>query len=80
MSLLPPALPSPAPTPTSVPEHDHAPTDQGALRAELETALLRISQDLFEMEICAGDVAPGMEDAVPRYLCVRLRLGDSARP
>lgn len=74
---LAPIMFSPAPTPTGDPSHPPAPppinepnggTDQPALRAELETLLLRLSQDLYEMEICAGEVGPGMQDAVPKYL------------
>ncbi|WVW84219.1 hypothetical protein I302_106249 [Kwoniella bestiolae CBS 10118] len=73
MSLGPPQLPSPAPTPGSgiLPQHtttDVGPSDQAALRAELESQLLKLSQDLYELEICAGDVGQGMEDAVPNYL------------
>ncbi|WWC69949.1 uncharacterized protein I206_103893 [Kwoniella pini CBS 10737] len=73
MSLGAPQLPSPAPTPgsglgmVSQPSPD-GPPDQSALRTELESQLLRLTQDLYELEICAGDVGPGMEDAVPKYL------------
>ncbi|OCF60871.1 hypothetical protein L486_00515 [Kwoniella mangroviensis CBS 10435] len=73
MSLGPRQLPSPAPTPRSsmVPHPsttDAEPMDQASLRAELECQLLKLSQDLYELEICAGDVGQGMEDAVPNYL------------
>ncbi|WVQ99660.1 hypothetical protein IAU59_006799 [Kwoniella sp. CBS 9459] len=72
MSLGPPQLPSPAATPgtTTGPQAaaDNAPMDQATLRTELESQLLRLSQDLYELEICAGDVGTGMEDAVPNYL------------
>jgi len=56
-------LPSPAPSPYP---SDHP--DPDAVRAELEAQLLRLSQDLYEMEVCAGEVGAGMEDAVPNYL------------
>ncbi|WWD03272.1 hypothetical protein V865_001323 [Kwoniella europaea PYCC6329] len=73
MSLAPRQLPSPAPTPGSsmLPQpstSDAEPIDQASLRAELEVQLLKLSQDLYELEICAGDVGQGMEDAVPNYL------------
>lgn len=54
------ALPSPAPSPR--------PANEADARAELEAQLLRLSQDLYEMEVCAGEVGAGMEDAVPNYL------------
>lgn len=53
------SLPSPAPSPN---------TDQGTIRAEVESQLLKLAQDLYEMEVCAGEVNPGMEDKVPEYL------------
>ena len=46
--------------------------DETQIRAELERTLLKLSQDLYEMEICAGDVIPGQEDRVPQYLYVPL--------
>ncbi|WRT66612.1 uncharacterized protein IL334_003571 [Kwoniella shivajii] len=70
MSLGPPHLPSPALTPRSElpqPAANSIP-DQAALRAELEITLLRLTQDLYELEICAGDVEKEREDAVPTYL------------
>jgi len=82
MSLAPPHLhpPSPATTPDHFPGQHHPPVphastvngDQASLRADLETVLLRLSQDLYEMEICAGEVGQGMEGAVPDYLWVAL--------
>ncbi|WWC89080.1 uncharacterized protein L201_003998 [Kwoniella dendrophila CBS 6074] len=73
MSLnQPQGLPSPAPTPGSglgVPQTvTNDPPDQAGLRAELESQLSKLTQDLYELEICAGDVGQGMEDAVPNYL------------
>ncbi|WVR06823.1 hypothetical protein IAU60_003859 [Kwoniella sp. DSM 27419] len=73
MSLGPPHLPSPAPTLTPgatgpVQPGYTGPMDQASLRTELEAQLLRLTQDLYELEICAGDVGEGMEDAVPNYL------------
>ncbi|OCF30680.1 hypothetical protein I316_07644 [Kwoniella heveanensis BCC8398] len=75
MSLGPPPhLPSPVATPgtTTAPQppinDGTIPMDQAMLRTELESQLLRLSQDLYELEICAGDVGTGMEDAVPNYL------------
>ncbi|WWC94500.1 hypothetical protein V866_001346 [Kwoniella sp. B9012] len=73
MSLAPRQLPSPAPTPGSsmLPQpsnSDAEQIDQASLRAELEAQLLKLSQDLYELEICAGDVGQGMEDAVPNYM------------
>jgi hypothetical protein len=38
------------------------------LRADIERMLLKISQDLYELEVCAGDVALGQEDRVPMYM------------
>ncbi|EIW65904.1 hypothetical protein TREMEDRAFT_35695 [Tremella mesenterica DSM 1558] len=43
-------------------------SDQKELRSLVEDHLLKLSQDLFEMEICAGEVGEGMEGAVPRLL------------
>lgn len=67
-----PHFPSPAPTPDENNQARPADMDaeQAALRAEVEQHLLRLSQDLYEMEICAGDVSQGMEEAVPGYLYV----------
>lgn len=53
------SLPSPAPSPN---------TDQGTVRNEVENQLLKLAQDLYEMEVCAGEVNQGMEDKVPEYL------------
>ncbi|GFZ46856.1 hypothetical protein JCM24511_04076 [Saitozyma sp. JCM 24511] len=78
MSLAPPDLPSPAPTPDGHPPPlpmtpaagpvDPSDAAQSRLRAEIETQLLRLSQDLYEMEVCAGEVGKDMEGAVPQYL------------
>lgn len=61
-----PHLPSPAPSPFTT--NGSAPEDPARARAELEAQLLKLSQDLYEMEVCAGDVTPGREDMVPQYL------------
>jgi len=42
--------------------------DDFRLRAEIERTLLKISQDLYELEVCAGDVSAGQEDRVPMYM------------
>ena len=73
MSLIPPHLLSPAATPDDFqpsPSNLSQPSelDQARLRSDIEAQLLRLSQDLYEMEICAGEVGAGMEDAVPNYL------------
>ncbi|KAL1411592.1 hypothetical protein Q8F55_002556 [Vanrija albida] len=69
------SLPSPAPSPYPGAQSNgtanaagQQQTDPARLRAELEAQLLRLSQDLYEMEICAGEVSKDMEDAVPGYL------------
>lgn len=73
MSVLPPYL-SPAPTPgTTTSPADVAPphaesSSSAQLRADQERLLLKLSQDLYEMEVCAGDVVAGQEDRVPAYL------------
>jgi mediator of RNA polymerase II transcription subunit 10 len=66
---------SPAATPNSMmqsPLAAQAPTaaedDDFRLRAEIERTLLKISQDLYELEVCAGDVSAGQEDRVPLYM------------
>jgi mediator of RNA polymerase II transcription subunit 10 len=61
-------LPSPAPSPFPGAAGAGTAPDPDTVRTELEAQLLRLSQDLYEMEVCAGEVAPGMEDAVPNYL------------
>ena len=38
------------------------------LRADIERTLLKISQDLYELEVCAGDVSVGQEDRAPAYM------------
>lgn len=80
MSVVPPYL-SPAATPgndtTASPaaqltaNHPHAESSgQAEVRVDLERTLLKLSQDLYEMEVCAGDVVAGQEDRVPAYLSV----------
>ncbi|ORY26144.1 hypothetical protein BCR39DRAFT_470655 [Naematelia encephala] len=73
MSLVPPHLPSPAATPdehlaTQAAVSVDSEQRQAQIRAEVEAQLLRLSQDLYEMEICAGEVGMGMEERVPRYM------------
>jgi mediator of RNA polymerase II transcription subunit 10 len=72
-----PHFPSPAPTPLpSNPLQPNQSTSnpssgsQSQVYREVESKLLSLSQDLWEMEICAGNVGQGMEDAVPNYLYV----------
>ncbi len=38
------------------------------LRSTLERELFKLGQNLYELEICAGDVAQDREEAVPDYL------------
>ncbi|BEI86618.1 hypothetical protein CcaverHIS002_0609050 [Cutaneotrichosporon cavernicola] len=52
-------LPSPAPTP-----FPGAPPEDPHIRATLEKELQRLAQDLYEMEVCAGEVVAGMEGQV----------------
>jgi len=66
---------SPAATPNSMMQSPLAPPQSTAaedeefkLRADIERTLLKISQDLYELEVCAGDVAAGQEDRVPMYM------------
>jgi mediator of RNA polymerase II transcription subunit 10 len=81
MSGIPPhLLPSPAPSDTislagnhpfphpDPTDHMSLPPTQAQLRATLEAQLLRLTQDLYEMEVCAGDVVQDREDAVADYL------------
>ncbi|KLT40595.1 hypothetical protein CC85DRAFT_147035 [Cutaneotrichosporon oleaginosum] len=56
-------LPSPAPTP-----FPGAPPDDPTIRATLEKELQRLAQDLYEMEVCAGEVVAGMEGQVAERL------------
>jgi hypothetical protein len=75
-----PAMPSPAATPVQVDEgpltpfqqHQHyvnaEQQAQSVIRHELEMELFKLSQLLWEMEICAGDVQPGREGAVAEYM------------
>ena len=69
---------SPAPTPAANAHVGTANTAEAAesstaaqLRADVERTLLKLSQDLYEMEICAGDVVTGQEDRVPGYMSVQ---------
>jgi mediator of RNA polymerase II transcription subunit 10 len=62
-----PHLPSPALTPVQAPAISLE-EQQAIIRKDVELKLLALSQDLWEMEICAGDVGQGMENAVPTYL------------
>lgn len=39
-------------------------------REEIEKRLLRLTQDLYELEICAGAVMKDQEDRIPQFLCV----------
>lgn len=41
---------------------------QAAMRQDFEAELFKLSQLLWEMEICAGDVQPGREGAVADYM------------
>jgi mediator of RNA polymerase II transcription subunit 10 len=41
---------------------------ESKLRADIERTLLQISQNLYELEVCAGDVSAGQEDRVPAYM------------
>jgi len=75
MSLNPPHLPSPAPTPDEMYPSPAAPLQlpdpaQAEVRSKVEALLLQLSQDLYEMEICAGEVGVNMEHKVPEYLYV----------
>ena len=36
-----------------------------SIEAQVEQVLLTLAQDLFEMEVCAGDVGKDRENAVP---------------
>ncbi len=56
-------LPSPAPTP-----FPGAPPEDPHIRATLEKELQRLAQDLYEMEVCAGEVVAGMEGQVAERL------------
>ena len=83
MSLNPPHLPSPAATPDT-PIALHPPLDpstipngsepavveisQYDLCKAIEKKILNLTQDLYELEICAGDVVPGQEERIPEFL------------
>jgi mediator of RNA polymerase II transcription subunit 10 len=75
MSVFPTYL-SPAATASNMTDSPLAPQPAGApgedvqsrLRADIERTLLKISQDLYELEVCAGDVTAGQEDRVPLYM------------
>jgi len=41
-------------------------------REEIEKRLLRLTQDLYELEICAGAVMKDQEDRIPQFLFVLL--------
>ncbi|GMK57876.1 hypothetical protein CspeluHIS016_0407100 [Cutaneotrichosporon spelunceum] len=58
-------LPSPAPTP-----FPGAPPEDPNIHATLEKELQRLAQDLYEMEVCAGDVVAGMEGQVIERMSV----------
>ncbi|WVN87670.1 uncharacterized protein L203_102856 [Cryptococcus depauperatus CBS 7841] len=64
-------LPSPASTPSAALGGSAPPTassNPAAVRAIVESQLLRLAQDLYEMEISAGNVRENREGAVPNYL------------
>lgn len=44
-----------------------------SIEEQVEQVLLTLAQDLFEMEVCAGDVGKDRENAVPDYLYVAHR-------
>lgn len=64
----PASAPPPVPAPAFAPALLTGKGKGSALRAEVEQQLLRLSQDLYEMEVCAGDVKRGREGAVPEYM------------
>lgn len=43
------------------------------IREEVESRLGQLSQDLYELEICAGAVVKGQEDRIPNYMYVSSR-------
>ena len=74
MSLAPPHLPSPVATPDTMPPPANPPLAVGTqadIRYQVERRLLSLTQDLYELEICAGDVVPGQEDRIPAFMCVQ---------
>ena len=77
MSLPQPSLPSPAYTPDNHPlnhvnQHAILTTEEERkkVRDQVENRLSQLSQDLYELEICAGAVIKGQEDRIPEYMCV----------
>jgi mediator of RNA polymerase II transcription subunit 10 len=76
MSLHPPHLPSPAQTPDNqamngvgqLPGSMSGEEGRKTIRDEVETRLGQLSQDLYELEICAGAVVKGQEDRIPEYM------------
>lgn len=52
------SLPSPAPSPNTTQDP----------QAQVEAKLFELAQDLYEMEVFAGDVVPGKENKVPETL------------
>ena len=70
MSLAAPHLPSPAATPDT-PQNGLPPpaeVSQHDLLLTIEQKLLNLSQDLYELEICAGDVVEGQQQRIPDFL------------
>ncbi|KAK4685980.1 mediator of RNA polymerase II transcription subunit 10, partial [Tremellales sp. Uapishka_1] len=59
---------SPAPSPHTQTLQPATLLDPTQVRGELEALLLQLSQDLYEMEICAGAVENDREGAVAEYL------------
>lgn len=69
MSLAPPQLPSPAATPDQSSNQNPSPNaTEEEIRDLVEKRLLLLSQDLYELEICAGEVVEGQEDRIPNFL------------
>ena len=82
-SMSPPHLPSPAatpdtpltlhppPEPTAIPNGSEplaVEISQYELCSAIEKKILNLTQDLYELEICAGDVVAGQEGRVPEFL------------
>ncbi|ORX35650.1 hypothetical protein BD324DRAFT_66596 [Kockovaella imperatae] len=71
MSLNQPHLPSPAATPDGpLPSNTTAQPEQSQydLCQSIETKLLNLTQDLYELEICAGEVVEGQQQRIPDFL------------